>query len=76
MDVALSQFLLRPSSGATKVRLVGPPDRDAVLDRLDAAEQIRAKVQLSTIVTGPADVREDLALGLLSNRTDLVELVS
>ena len=64
------------ASGATKVRLVGPPDRDAVLDRLDAAEQIRAKVQLSTIVTGPADVREDLALGLLSNRTDLVELVS
>ena len=64
------------AKGSTKIRLVGPPDRDAVLDRLDAAEQIRAKVHLSTIVTGPADVREDLALGLLSNRTDLVELVS
>jgi anthraniloyl-CoA monooxygenase len=64
------------ASGATKIRLVGPAGRDAVLDRLDAAEQIRAKVHVSTIVSGPADVREDLALGLLSNRTDLVELVS
>lgn len=61
-------------SGATQVRLIGPPGRDAVLDRLDAAEQIRAQVDLSTIVSGPADVREDLALGLLCNRTDLVEL--
>lgn len=63
-------------SGATQVRLVGPPGRDAVLDRLDVAEQIRAKVDLSTIVSGPADVREDLALGLLCNRTDLVEVAS
>lgn len=63
-------------SGATQIRLTGPSGRDAVLDRLDAAEQIRAQVHLSTIVCGPADVREDLALGVLCNRTDLVELAS
>jgi anthraniloyl-CoA monooxygenase len=63
-------------SGAAQIRLVGPPCRDAVLDRLDAAEHIRACVDLPTIVSGPVEVREDLALGRLSNRTDLVEFTS
>jgi anthraniloyl-CoA monooxygenase len=59
--------------GATEVRLMGPTDSEAVLTRLDVAEIIRTSVPITTIVQGPASAKSDLALGVLSARTDLVE---
>lgn len=59
--------------GVSHVRLAGPPDREALLDRLEIAEQIRAHVKVATIVAGPADYRDDLAVGVLCGRTDLAE---
>jgi anthraniloyl-CoA monooxygenase len=60
--------------GVTHVRLAGPPDREAVLDRLELAEGLRQQAGLATIVTGPAQLRDDLALGVLCGRTDLADL--
>lgn len=60
--------------GATQVRIVGPDDRDALLDRLEFAEQLRARTGVTTIVRGPVGAVDDLALGVLCDRTDLVEI--
>jgi anthraniloyl-CoA monooxygenase len=62
--------------GVSLVRLTGPPERRALLDRLDVAEQLRLQAGVSTIVAGPSPAREDLALGLLAGRADLVEVPS
>lgn len=56
------------------VRLAGPADRPALLERLDVAEQLRLVAGASTIVQGPGSARDDLALGVLAGRTDLVEI--
>jgi len=56
------------------IRLAGPPDREAVLDRLELAEGLRQQAGVTTIVAGPAEFRDDLALGVLCGRTDLADI--
>jgi anthraniloyl-CoA monooxygenase len=60
--------------GASHIRLVGEGGRDGLLDRLELAELLRARARVTTIVCGGADAVEDLALGVLCHRTDLVEI--
>lgn len=62
--------------GVTTVRLVGPAGRDAVLDRLELAERLREQAKVSTVVAGPPQSRDDLALGILTGHTDLIEFSS
>jgi anthraniloyl-CoA monooxygenase len=62
------------AGGAATFRVVGPPDRSAVLTRLDLAERLRMEAKGLVVVEGPADLRDDLAAGLVSGRTDLVRV--
>jgi 2-polyprenyl-6-methoxyphenol hydroxylase-like FAD-dependent oxidoreductase len=64
------------ATGAPAFRVVGPPDRPAVLTRLDLAERLRMELGATVIVDGPAELRDDLAAGLVSGRTDLVGFTS
>lgn len=62
---------------ATGIRLVGPPSREAVLHRLDLAERLRldlADRDPLTVVDAPAELRSDLAAGLVAARVDLISL--
>ncbi|MDQ1722436.1 MAG: anthraniloyl-CoA monooxygenase [Pseudonocardiales bacterium] len=61
------------ADGAAAVRLTGPDDRDAVLDRLDLAERLRLQLGTVVIVRAPERYREDLAAGLVSARADLID---
>jgi anthraniloyl-CoA monooxygenase len=56
------------------VRLDGPASRDALLDRLDAAERLRWQQPLPVTVVGPEDCLPDLVAGLVVGRTDLIEV--
>ncbi|WIX98153.1 FAD-dependent monooxygenase [Amycolatopsis mongoliensis] len=56
------------------VLVTGPPARPALLTRLDLAERVRLETGVLTAVEGPAELRDDLADGLVSGRTDLVVL--
>ena len=69
------QARLLADQGTTHIRLVGEGGREGLLDRLELAELLRARA-LVTIVAGGADAVEDLALGVLCHRTDLVELTT
>ena len=60
--------------GASILRVAGAPGAGAVLDRLDVAEHVRAGAKVSTVVVGSAAERDALALGVLTGRTDLVEI--
>ena len=60
------------AAGAGGFRFRGPPDRPAVLTRLDLAERVRTEVGGLIVVEGPAAVRDDLAAGLVSGRADLI----
>jgi len=60
--------------GVRQVRLVGPPDRDSLYARLELAEHLGARTHVATVVSGPREASEDLALGVLTGRTDLVEM--
>jgi 2-polyprenyl-6-methoxyphenol hydroxylase-like FAD-dependent oxidoreductase len=71
-DRALERVRQLAGAAGRVVRLTGPYDREAVLDRLDLAERLRLECGVSTIVEGPEEVRADLAAGLLSGRTDLI----
>lgn len=62
------------AQGSAGVWLVGPADRDAVLDRLDLAERIRRDTGLLTIAALPAADAELAAAALVSGRVDLVDL--
>ncbi|MEA2682595.1 MAG: anthraniloyl-CoA monooxygenase [Chloroflexota bacterium] len=62
------------SQGVSHVRLVGPDDRVSLYARLELAEHLRARTELATVVSGPREASDDLALGVLSGRTDLVEI--
>jgi anthraniloyl-CoA monooxygenase len=62
--------------GVTHIRLAGPPDREAVLDRLELAEGLRQQAGVVTIVAAPPECRDDLALGVLCGRTDLAEMTT
>ncbi|HEX9352478.1 MAG TPA: FAD-dependent monooxygenase [Streptosporangiaceae bacterium] len=61
------------AGGAAAVRLTGPGDRDSVLDRLDLAERLRLDLGATVIVRAPDRYRADLAAGLVSARTDLID---
>jgi anthraniloyl-CoA monooxygenase len=61
------------ADGAAAVRLTGAGDRDSVLDRLDLAERLRLKLGVTVIVRAPDLYRADLAAGLVSARTDLID---
>ncbi|WP_432840408.1 FAD-dependent monooxygenase [Dactylosporangium sp. CA-092794] len=69
----LDEISGRFGGSATPVRLAGPPGRDAVLDRMELAELLRARA-VTTIVQGTAADVADLALGALCRRTDYVEV--
>lgn len=60
--------------GAEVLCLTGPPARDAVLDRLDVAEQVRLATRTPVAVEAPPGHRDDLAIGLLTQRIDLAAL--
>jgi anthraniloyl-CoA monooxygenase len=62
------------ADGVAAVRLTGPADRDAVLDRLDLAERLRLELGATVIVRAPGRHRADLAAGLVSARTDLIDV--
>jgi hypothetical protein len=61
---------------ASHVRIVGDGNREGLLDRMELAELLRARTDLTTIVCGDAGTVDDLALGVLCQRTDLVEITS
>lgn len=71
---AAGDALVAQARGTGGVRLTGPPDRPALLTRLDLAERIGLETGVPTAVEGPAALRDDLAAGLVSGRTDLVVL--
>ena len=73
-DGLVDQAAGQLAGGAAAVRLTGPDDRDAVLDRLDLAERLRLQLGATVIVRGPGRYRADLAAGLVSARTDLIDL--
>jgi 2-polyprenyl-6-methoxyphenol hydroxylase-like FAD-dependent oxidoreductase len=60
------------ASDAAGFRLIGPSDRGSVLTRLDLAERIRHATGRFVEVDGPAQLRDDLAAGLVSGRADRV----
>ncbi len=59
-------------AGAGGVELTGPTSREAVLRRLDLAEQVRLRTGVLTSVQAPAEMVSDLAAALIACRTDLV----
>jgi anthraniloyl-CoA monooxygenase len=63
--------LARDSKG---VLITGSAGRPALLTRLDLAERVRLETGVLTAVEGAAVLRDDLASGLVSGRTDLVVL--
>jgi 2-polyprenyl-6-methoxyphenol hydroxylase-like FAD-dependent oxidoreductase len=72
-DAVLARAHRALEDGAAGFRLTGPAERHAVLTRLDLAERIRTETGSFVVVEGPADLRDDLATGLVSGRADLVE---
>ncbi|OLT16181.1 oxidoreductase [Pseudonocardia sp. CNS-139] len=73
-DAVVARARRARDAGACGFRLTGPPDRSAVLTRLDLAERIRTEVGGLALVEAPALLRDDLAAALVSSRTDLVVL--
>ena len=71
-DAVVGTARRRRAAGAAGFRVVGPPGRDATLTRLDLAERLRSEVGGIVVVEGPAELRDDLAAGLVSGRADLV----
>jgi anthraniloyl-CoA monooxygenase len=61
-------------SGAAGFRLTGPSERGSVLTRLDLAERLRSATGRFVEVDGPAQLRDDLAAGLVSGRADRVTI--
>jgi anthraniloyl-CoA monooxygenase len=72
-DGLVDQAAGQLADGAAALRLTGPDDRDAVLDRLDLAERLRLQLDTVVIVLAPERYREDLAAGLVSARADLID---
>ena len=72
-DGLVNQAAGQLADGAAALRLTGPDDRDAVLDRLDLAERLRLQLDTLVIVRAPGRYREDLAAGLVSARADLID---
>lgn len=74
MRGAIEQGRHWAARGVTHIRLACLLDREAVLDRLELAEGLRHQAGVTTIVAGPAEFRDDLALGVLCGRTDLAAI--
>ncbi|MDQ0380441.1 FAD-dependent monooxygenase [Amycolatopsis thermophila] len=70
-DAVVARARRARADGADGFRFTGPGDRAAVLTRLDLAERVRTEVGGLSVVEAPAALREDLAAGLVSGRTDL-----
>ncbi|GAA4539018.1 FAD-dependent monooxygenase [Pseudonocardia xishanensis] len=66
--------LVARARGTDGVLVAGPAARPALLTRLDLAERVRLETGTMTAVEGSAALRDDLAAGLVSGRTDLVAL--
>ncbi|GAA1864310.1 hypothetical protein GCM10009836_50820 [Pseudonocardia ailaonensis] len=66
--------LVARARGTGGVLVTGGSGRAALLTRLDLAERVRLETGVLTAVEGPAALRDDLAAGLVSGRTDLVLL--
>ncbi|HWD03661.1 MAG TPA: FAD-dependent monooxygenase [Amycolatopsis sp.] len=71
-DAVVARARAARDRGAPGFRLTGPDERGALLTRLDLAERVRLEAGGIVLVEGPAALREDLAAGLVSDRTDLV----
>jgi anthraniloyl-CoA monooxygenase len=71
---ALSLARAELAQGRSCLRLTGPDGRDALAERLVLAELLRSETKITTVVTGSPELRDDLALGVLTGQTDLVEL--
>ncbi|MEU0791080.1 FAD-dependent monooxygenase [Amycolatopsis sp. NPDC005961] len=72
-DAVVARARAARERGAAGFRFTGPGDRDALLTRLDLAERVRLEAGGIVLVEGPAALRDDLAAGLVSARTDLIE---
>lgn len=72
---SLDEISRRYGRSTDPVRLVGGDGREAVMDRMELAELLRARTGVTTIVQGMAADAADLALGVLCHRTDHVEIV-
>jgi hypothetical protein len=63
---------VQQARGGAGCLLTGPPDRDAVLTRLELGERLRMETAGPVVVQGPRCLRADLAAGLASGRADLI----
>ena len=73
-DQLVEEVLDLTARGVTRVRVLGPGDRDAVLDRLEFAERLGAQTKVRTAVAGTAETRDTLLLGLLTGHTHHLEI--
>ena len=71
-DAIVARARAARAAGADGFRFSGPADRPAVLTRLDLAERVRTEVGGLIEVEAPAQWRDDLAAGLVSDRADLI----
>jgi anthraniloyl-CoA monooxygenase len=71
-DAVVARARAARERGAPGFRFAGPSDRGALLTRLDLAERVRLEAGGIVLVEGPAALRDDLAAGLVSARTDLI----
>ncbi len=75
-DALHAHCLELQEAGAAAIRLEGPTDRRALLDRVALAERIKLQTSLVVIVTGPRAFIDDLADGVAAGRADLVAVFS
>ena len=73
-DAALAVADDAVARGAASLRLVGPDTRADLLNRLDLAERLRQRCAVPVTVAGKRDLLPDLVAGLVSGRTDLVDI--
>jgi anthraniloyl-CoA monooxygenase len=75
-DAVVARARRLADGGCAGFWLVGPDDRDEVLDRLDLGERIRRATGLLTIAAVPDEYQADAAAALVSARLDLVDLTA
>lgn len=71
-EEAVEDAVHRGASITGCVWLTGGDDRSSVLTRLEIAERLRRRTDALVVVAGPEGLREDLADGLVADRTHLV----
>ncbi len=71
-DAVVERARAARAEGAAGFRFGGPADRPTVLTRMDLAERVRTEAGGLIAVDGPAELRDDLAAGLVSDRADLI----